>query len=745
MSSKNNIQRQNESIKRSSIMNENNEIKYYLLKDFKSQVSQFDFLSQKDGINTNFGILDDVVTLMNKNNKKIYYLKIIEKKNIINKSFQNVLNNIYKLNNSNNNLNIYDYIINLETQWENNEKLFLVFDAVKKYSVLDNLIKNNSDIITEENILVIYRHILESVNILHENQIYGCNFNLDSFIFDLESKTIKLTDLGFSQIFKSQKNINDNKLKNGLEFNEYTPPEIIDKMNDSFNTNIGVINDRYHDIWKLGILFYKIASFGKSPFGDAKDEELEKSISDRNLSFSGLNKISPKIIQIIDKMLQRDPEKRYTIKKLLGLQLFQMSYRIPSLIIINYKNENKEINMEMVNKEKNKIKDVKLDMASLLDNRETKQSIGKEEEKEKNKDEDNTNNKNLLNNVLIQGNLINNKNIINQEIYPDGSVLHSFKNNKFLNKFHAIDNDLLINLSNKLALLEKEYKNIDEIKRAIFNITNYISEKIKEKNNNDNKEIELLIEKYKNRNWSKAETKDLYNEILKNKENYLDDKFKLLISNLLFEIKNLDINLNHEKSLNKMLNNEKKELERKNMDLKSEYQEKIEFYEKKIELLEDVIFNVENTNLNKTEIINNNKILYQALTNSMKNFTEINIKLRENLEENLLKFKQNKKLWLEDIIKAKQNFRNEISYCLNKALEQPKIIVFEKKDNKEILNKNKKDEKIEELTKRISELNNLINEQKIINDDNNNLIKNLQEKIQLKDKKIDELSKLLNK
>ena len=181
------------------------------------------------------------------------------------------------------------------------------------------------------------------------------------------------------------------------------------------------------------------------------------------------------------------------------------------------------------------------------------------------------------------------------------------------------------------------------------------------------------------------------------------------------------------------------------MDLKSEYQEKIEFYEKKIELLEDVIFNVENTNLNKTEIINNNKILYQALTNSMKNFTEINIKLRENLEENLLKFKQNKKLWLEDIIKAKQNFRNEISYCLNKALEQPKIIVFEKKDNKEILNKNKKDEKIEELTKRISELNNLINEQKIINDDNNNLIKDLKEKIQLKDKKIDELSKLLNK
>ena len=313
-----------------------------------------------------------------------------------------------------------------------------------------------------------------------------------------------------------------------------------------------------------------------------------------------------------------------------------------------------------------------------------------------------------------------------------------------MNKFHSVDNDLIINLSNKLALLEKEYKNIDEIKRAIYNITNYITEKIKEKNINDNKEIESLIEKYKERNWSKTEMKDLYNEILKNKENYLDDKVKLLISNLLFEIKNLDINLNHEKSLNKMLNDEKKDLERQSADLKSEYQEKIEFYEKKIELLEDVIFNVENTNLNKTEIINNNKLLYQALTNSMKNFTDINIKLRENLEENLLKFKDNKKSWLEDIIKAKQSFRNEIAYFMNKSIEQPKTIVFEKKDNKEILSKNKKDEKIDELSKKIVELNNLINEQKLLIDQNTSLIKSLKEEIQLKDKKIDELNKLIN-
>ena len=121
------------------------------------------------------------------------------------------------------------------------------------------------------------------------------------------------------------------------------------------------------------------------------------------------------------------------------------------------------------------------------------------------------------------------------------------------------------------------------------------------------------------------------------------------------------------------------------------------------------------------------------------------MKLKENLEENLLKFKENKKFWLEDIIKAKQSFRNEISYFMNKTMEQPKTIIFEKKDNKEILNKNKKDEKIDELSKKIVELNNLINEQKMLIDQNVSLIKNLKEEIQLKDKKIDELNKLIIK
>ena len=385
MSSKNNAQ-SSQKIKSNEYEN-----KCYLLKDFKTKVSQNDFLSNKEETNKNFGYLDEVTLLINKNNKKIYFAKIIEKKSIINE-YQNILNSIYKLNYSKKNINIYDYIINLETQWDDDEKIYLIFDGIKRYCLLDNLIKNNINGFTEENIALIFRQILESINILHENNIYGCNISLDSFIYDMESNTIKFTDLGFSKIFKSQKIINDNKLKNGFEFNEYIPPELINKMNDY--KDIKIQDKILFDVWKLGILFYKIASFGKSPYEDAKDEELKKRIINKNIIYSNLNSHSPRIIQIIDKMLQKIPKERYDIKELLNLEFFKNV----SNLKLTFKNENKVINMDIILKEKENLKD---DLSTLLFNLD-------ENNKNSNKDENNEeigiNNKNLLNKIKIKGN-----------------------------------------------------------------------------------------------------------------------------------------------------------------------------------------------------------------------------------------------------------------------------------------------------------------------------------------------------
>ena len=134
-------------------MSNDNETPCNLLKDFKIQVSQNDFVKLKDDQTKNLGFFDDVISLVYKNNKTLYYVKAIDKKDIINNSYQEILNTIYKLdNNQQKNKNIFDFIINLQTQWEDKERLFLVFDGIKRYTLFENLLKNHSKNITEENI-----------------------------------------------------------------------------------------------------------------------------------------------------------------------------------------------------------------------------------------------------------------------------------------------------------------------------------------------------------------------------------------------------------------------------------------------------------------------------------------------------------------------------------------------------------------------------------------------------------------
>lgn len=730
---------------RMSIMSNDNETPCNLLKDFKIQVSQNDFVKLKDDQTKNLGFFDDVISLVYKNNKTLYYVKAIDKKDIINNSYQEILNTIYKLNNNQQkNKNIFDFIINLQTQWEDKERLFLVFDGIKRYTLFENLLKNHSKNITEENIMIIYRQILEIVRFLHENNIYGCDLYLNYFIYDKLSQTIKFTDLGFSKIFKSSKNLNDNKLLNGFEFNEYAPPEYLTKINDPSNLfEKDKLKNSYFDIWQLGILFYKIAAFGESPYDDANNENLKENILNKNINYSKLNKYSPIIAQIIDKMLQNVPTNRYSIKQLLNLDQFRVVNKIP-LLNINTNNDQKIITMNMVKAEKANIKDTKADMASILDDLDLKKNISKEVNFKEEKEENEEGKNNILDKIKIQGNIVNDKNtMISQEIYPDGSVLPTFKN-KFLNKFNNIDKDLVLDLSKKLNLLEKEYQKLDENKLAVYNITNYVNNNIKELKVIDNDIIETLVKKFNNLDLSKIEANNLYEEMIRNKGEFAQDKFKALISNLIYEIKRLGIELDQEKLTNEKLKKKIKEQEKRNLDMKNEHQEKVEFYEKKIELLEEVIFNVENKSLTAESFQKNNKLLYQALTNSIKDFTDVNIKLKNNLQENLAKFKENKKSWLQDIIKAKEKFRNEMSYYLQKSIEPPKIYNFDKKEDKNASIKNEKDEKIEELNKKVEELHEIINEQKMTVDHNTNFIKELKREIKSKDDKIEELTKKLN-
>ena len=551
-----------------------------LMKDFKEELNIHDFVGKKDIEPKNIGYLSDMMTLLCKKTKKSYFIKVIKKKDIIDELYVKILN--FNYNSKNINSNIDEYIVNLQTHFEDKKRIFLVFDAIKRYTPLETLLEKHEKNITEENILIIFRQILEAVEFLHTNNIFGSCLYLSSFIYDKMTQTIKFTDPGFSKIFKSSKDYNIYDVS-GFKFNEYTPPEIIHEM-DNIIEQEKLKNSNY-DIWQLGILFYRIALLGKSPFDINREQnnqqqsvELMQKILNKNINLSLLDKYNPQIVQIIDKMLKVKPTERYSVKQLLSSIQFKDN-KIPKLIIQSSKNEELgEISLNMVNEEKEKIgNEVKLD---------------KEDSSE---DEDSVMDDafNILKGIKIGGNYIFNKNnLINQEIYPHGSVLPSFKN-KYMNKLSHVDQDLIIDLALKLTRLDKEYQKLEENKLAVYNITNYVNNNLKELTEIDNKNITSLIQKFNALPLSKIETNDLYAEMLKEKDEFSQDKFKALISNLIYEIKRLEIELEQEKLNSDKLRKKIKELEKKISDMNNEHQERVEYYYNKIEVLEEVIFSTE--------------------------------------------------------------------------------------------------------------------------------------------------------
>ena len=346
--------------------------------------------------------------------------------------------------------------------------------------------------------------------------------------------------------------------------------------------------------------------------------------------------------------------------------------------------------------------------------------------------------KNILNGIKIFGKLINDKSyIINQEIYPEGSVLLNYKN-KLLNKIRSIDDNLLSELSSKLNTLDKESKKLDENKLVVYNIANYVNNNIKELTNIDNDNIEIMLRKFNElRLKSKADLFSSYEEILSNKNELNEDKCRALISHLIFENKRLDKELESEKSNNEKLQKKITESEKRSNEINAEHYETLEFYEKKIELLENVIFS--NDDKNKKNLV------YDALEKSINDFNNLNSKLKEGLEKNMMRFQDNKKFWLEDMIKAKEDFRNEMSYYLKKSYEEqnsinekPVVVVNNNKS------KNSKDEEIKKLKEKLDEQNSVLNEQKIIMAFNNNLIDEYKKELKAKDEMILSLENQLN-
>ena len=633
-----------------------------------------------------------------KNKKEFYFLKPLDKDFLLKTiNLKTTLENIYKCNN--------EYSIELITHLEDEKNIYFIFNFLEKYSTLLDFVKNKN--FNEETLLIIYKQILLSINNLHKNKIYGCNLHLSSFIFDEINKKIKFTDNGFSKMLKKNKK-NSYKYKN-IEFTEYTPSEYLISMKNN-NENNNIINEKY-DMWQIGILFYKIATKNEiSPYPQCKNvEEFYNKVLKSNINLNYLKNYSSDILQIISKLLNKNPNERYSIDHLLKLEPFDLkSLKIED----NLNSNNNSINSNLIS---NSSKHLSTESFNISNN--------------------NINEFDLS--LTSSFKKLNSEN----SIFPNINYISPLKNmdkRVYNSSYNKLDKNKILDISNKLIEIDKENKKISDA----FTVIKYINKNVKDIINdcyfNYEDDSNFFINKL-NELGINEKSNFLYEDINNNNKTK-EEKYELLINNLIYENKKLHIQIEEENKNNKNLNKKIEDLEKEKDTNNKKYNEKINLLENKIDLLENIIF--PNSNLNNNNDIINNKLLLQTLNVSIKNFEETNLKIlnisdniKNDINNELEKFLNEKENYINILIKSKEKFKNKILDYLNKENENKNNNNIDKnnnnnKDNNDLLNK-----KIEDLNKTIDLLKNEIKEQSNIILNNEKIMKEMNLKIQ-EDKKI---------
>ena len=154
---------------------------------------------------------------------------------------------------------------------------------------------NDKEPIPEEKIKDIFKQIYNAVQYLHNKNIIHRDLKTNNIVFlDKEQTHAAIIDFGISST-----SCGGDVLKAGTL--KYLPPEILN--GETFKNSIKI------DMWALGIILY-LLNFKKFPFEGKTFSDIKKRIYSDPVFYPNNIKIRKSLINLIDKLLEKDPNTR---------------------------------------------------------------------------------------------------------------------------------------------------------------------------------------------------------------------------------------------------------------------------------------------------------------------------------------------------------------------------------------------------------------------------------------------------
>ena len=620
-----------------------------------------DFEKEREIGKGGFGLVWKVI---HKKTQKVYCIKVIEKKGIIEQKLVPQMNReieiMYILNNP--------HCLRLKNHFEDDNNFYLVMPLASKgqlYRVLKKFRKFD-----ERTAAQILRETISALQYLHSFKppIIHRDIKPENLLLN-EGGRVLLADYGWSNF-----NVEGDVRKTFCGTPEYIAPEML--MKKGHDTRV--------DIWSIGILMFELLS-GYSPFVAKSNQELYQNI--RKLKIQWPKDMPPLAKNLISKILKLNPLDRPSFDEILNHQWFKNTKMIKPLLENKMKNNKDLLAFHMMNGCNDELLEKINNLLKLS---------GKEA--------DNTNAKSIVENahekeeVTKKKNIVKNIQNIQKETAPQiqNQRLKNISNNNPLyieNNTLRKEND---NFKAKLKSIESELKSLRaENAKLKGENTTELQEQIKKKD----AEIEKLKIMDKDRIAIIAELDQ------KNKLNMdLSKQIQILENDCLEKNKIIESSENKTKDLDKQIeikDSALEDLNKKNNSLEQEKEKLFIDYQKQIEELQLQILDSASSAMDSTSGLC--KVI-DILNSNVDEFKNIFKKKIDNFEDIFDKFKTEYSKRDESFNFLLNDKTKEFNEFINKFVDKAQTDVKNVFNNINTPTSDVKDKKIDWLSKKVDEL-----------------------------------------
>lgn len=189
------------------------------------------------------------------------------------------------------------------------KRVFMVMELVRGGELFESIVRNGRQ--DEDTARKYFHQLIDAVHYCHHRGVYHRDLKPENLLLG-ENGELKITDFGFS----AMKDYGAHLLHTNCGSPHYCAPEVWSGTQDGYD-------GRKNDAWSCGIILYVMLT-GKQPFyGDDEDLLLEM-VKDGTVEYPDY--LSDGAKDLIQKLLERNPKKRYSLSKVKRHPWFAVGY-----------------------------------------------------------------------------------------------------------------------------------------------------------------------------------------------------------------------------------------------------------------------------------------------------------------------------------------------------------------------------------------------------------------------------------